>query len=127
VAQDGATLTHTATVQKRQMIDACGDEVDGWRVEAQESFTDPQTRRTEMSSYTYVVATQLGGTLIYEHTSPPAPNFVPPNTPIGAAPVPAQVPNPAASVGSAPSLDVQFSLAQLNPSPLAGPGGPAGL
>lgn len=67
----GATLVHQAQVTKRVPIDACGEMVDGWQVTAQQVYTDP-SGQSRASSYTYTIATQLGGMVIYEKIGPPA-------------------------------------------------------
>ena len=67
----GAVLVHQATVTKRVPVDACGDMVDGWQVTAQQVFTSANGE-SRVSSYTYTVATQLGGMVIYEKIGPPA-------------------------------------------------------
>src|SRR5213075_2369024 len=37
--KSGSSYTLNALVNKRSMVDACGEEVDGWEVNAQTSFT----------------------------------------------------------------------------------------
>lgn len=77
----GSTLVHQGTVGKRVPVDACGDMVDGWQVTSQQVFTSAAGASTAVS-YTYTVAPQLGGMLIYEKTGPPAnaPNAATANT-----------------------------------------------
>jgi hypothetical protein len=67
----GATLIHQGTVGKRVPVDACGDMVDGWQVTSQEVFTGG-AGQSSASTYTYTIATQLGGMPIYEKVGPPA-------------------------------------------------------
>jgi hypothetical protein len=67
----GSTLVHQATVQKRVPVDACGEMVDGWQVTSQQVFTNGAGQNTA-ASYTYTIATQLGGMPIYEMSGPPA-------------------------------------------------------
>lgn len=67
----GSTLVHQATVGQRVPVDACGEMIDGWQVSAQQVFTNA-AGQTVAVSYTYTVATQLGGMLIYEKSGPPA-------------------------------------------------------
>ena len=67
----GSTLVHQATVGQRVPVDACGEMIDGWQVSAQQVFTNA-AGQTAAVSYTYTIATQLGGMLIYEKTGPPA-------------------------------------------------------
>ena len=88
----GSTLVHQATVQKRIPVDACGDMVDGWQVTSQQVFTSA-AGQTSAVSYTYTVATQLGGMLIFEKSGPPA------NAPTAAA-----------------ADTVELTLGQLKPS-----------
>jgi len=86
----GQTIFADAAGRGRGRIDACGDLIDGWRVET------TQTRSDESGSvaYNYLIATQYGGVPILEeiHTT--------------------------AQDGS--KLDITFSLGQLHPDPLAG-------
>jgi len=88
----GATLRHEARVVDRQRVDACGDVVDGWFVEATQVFAggpDPAPRQ-----YDYVVSTQFGGVLTSE-----------------------RIVTDGVAQGL-PSVDVTFSLGQLTPDPL---------
>jgi hypothetical protein len=87
----GAVLQHQGKVLRRQRVDACGDVVDGWLVEATQTFTGTAGNTSASQTYRYVVATQLGGMLISEerHVASPQGN-----------------------------TDVTFSLGQLRPSPL---------
>jgi hypothetical protein len=86
----GSMLQHQAKVVKRERVDACGDVVDGWAIEATQTFSiGGQTAPPR--TYRYIVAPQLGGLIISEaiHT--------------------------ATSQGT---TDVTLSLGQLQPSPL---------
>jgi hypothetical protein len=86
-------LQHQAKVVKRERVDACGDVVDGWAVEATQTFSrGGQTAPPR--TYRYIVAPQLGGLIISEqiHTT----------TAQG-------------------TTDVTLSLGQLQPSPLPVP------
>src|SRR5581483_40289 len=68
----GAVLQHQAKVVKRERVDACGDVVDGWAVEATQTFSGAgQAAPTPPRSYRYIVAPQLGGIIISEeiHTT----------------------------------------------------------
>ncbi len=87
--RSGATLQHTATVVGRTRVDACGDVLDGWLVEATQVFSGPGGAVTR--EYDYVVATQFGGLLVSERVQS--------STPLGA-------------------VDVTFDLGQLEPLPL---------
>jgi hypothetical protein len=86
----GSVLQHQAKVVKRDRVDACGDIVDGWVVEATQTFSGPG-QTSPPRTYRYLVAPQLGGLIISEeiHTSSPQ-----------------------------GSTDVVLSLGQLKPSPL---------
>jgi hypothetical protein len=89
----GSVLQHQAKVVKRERVDACGDVVDGWAVEATQTFSrGGQTAPPR--TYRYIVAPQLGGLIISEqiHTT----------TAQG-------------------TTDVTLSLGQLQPSPLPVP------
>jgi hypothetical protein len=86
----GATLQHTAKVVERTRVDACGDVVDGWLVEARQVFSGPDGPSSR--EYTYIVATQRGGVLISEAYAQEIPGVT--------------------------GVDVVLSLGQLEPSPL---------
>lgn len=58
----GDVLVHDATVTRANRIDACGDIVEGWEIEAEQTFNGA-TR-----SYRYTFATQYGAMLIGETT-----------------------------------------------------------
>lgn len=60
--RSGQSIVHDATVLGRDRIDACGDLVDGWRVQATQSRTDAAGE----VSFNYLVAPQLGGLVIRE-------------------------------------------------------------
>lgn len=75
---DPATLAEESVVgvvKGHKQIDACGDRVDTWFVDADRTFryTDSRTgqTQTEESNYDYGVATQFGGLIIYEHLDVP--------------------------------------------------------
>lgn len=57
----GQAIVHDAKVLGRTRIDACGEVVDGWEVEATQVRSD-----NESTTYKYLVATQYGGLLIQE-------------------------------------------------------------
>lgn len=88
--RSGATLQHTATVKERVRVDACGDVVDGWMVEATQVFAGPTG--SSQRQYDYIVATQLGGVLVFERTRQ--------------------------ELSALGSIDLSIGLAQLEPSPL---------
>jgi hypothetical protein len=89
----GSVLQNQAKVVKRERVDACGDVVDGWVVEATQTFQGAG-QASPPRTYRYIVAPQLGGIIISEeiHTATAQGN-----------------------------TDVTFSLAQLKPSPLPAP------
>lgn len=58
----GRTVRLSGQVRDRERVDACGEIIDGWRVQA--TFEgDSSARRT----YNYIVAPQLGAILLAEH------------------------------------------------------------
>lgn len=59
----GQTLVHRAHVLARERVDACGEVVDGWAVEAEQTSSDPEA---PVVSYRYLVAPQYGGLIISE-------------------------------------------------------------
>src|SRR5207244_13199533 len=86
----GSELQNHAKVVKRERVDACGDFVDGWVVEATQTFSGT-AQTAPPRTYRYIVAPQLGGIIISEeiHTATAQGN-----------------------------TDVTFTLGQLKPSPL---------
>jgi len=88
----GSVLEHRAKVVKRERVDACGDVVDGWAVEATQTFSGPgQVGSAPARSYRYIVAPQLGGVIISEEVH---------------------------TTTAQGTTDVTLSLGQLQPSPL---------
>lgn len=89
-ARTGSVLQHQARVLRRERVDACGEIVDGWAVEATQTFSG-SAQTAPPRTYRYIVAPQLGGIVISEevHVTSPQGN-----------------------------TDVVFSLGQLRPSPL---------
>ena len=63
--KSGNSIQLQGTVTKRNPVDACGDEVDGWQIDATRTFSGPDFS-TFSGSYSYELATQLGGILIFE-------------------------------------------------------------
>ena len=84
----GEVLSHDGTVVGRQLVDACGEVVDGWRVEGSQTFGGAQNRSR---TYDYGVATHLGGILIEEDVE---------------------------GASADGTLDVVFTIGELSPSPL---------
>lgn len=86
----GQTIVQEAAVRGRARIDACGDLVDGWRVETTQTRSDV----AGSVSYNLLIATQYGGVPILEEISTTAAD------------------------GS--ELNITFTLGQLDPDPLPG-------
>jgi len=84
----GQVLQHQAQVIRRERVDACGEIVDGWAVEATQTFSG---QGTAARTYRYIIAPQLGGLMISEQVKVTAPEG---------------------------TLDVTFSLGQTKPTPL---------
>lgn len=59
----GQTLVHRAHVLARERVDACGEVVDGWAVEAEQTSSNPNA---PVVTYRYLVAPQFGGVIISE-------------------------------------------------------------
>jgi hypothetical protein len=85
----GQVLQHQAQVVRRERVDACGEIVDGWAVEATQTFSGQSS--TAARTYRYIIAPQLGGLMISEQVKVTAPEG---------------------------TLDVTFSLGQTKPVPL---------
>jgi hypothetical protein len=88
-AKTGQTIVDQATGKGRARIDACGDLVDGWRVET----TQSRSGAAGSVAYNYLIAPQYGGVPILEEVSTTAED------------------------GS--TFDVTFTLGQLNPDPVS--------
>lgn len=58
------TLEHDLTVTKRKQVDACGEMIDGWAAEGNQTFSSAE--RSYTRKYDVIVATQLGALLISE-------------------------------------------------------------
>jgi hypothetical protein len=68
-SQSGRTIVHQARVGSPERIDACGKLMDGWAVTATQQSTQEDTdggTSAAAYNYTYIVAPQHGGVLIYE-------------------------------------------------------------
>ncbi|MGH9004753.1 MAG: hypothetical protein ACRDYV_16635, partial [Acidimicrobiia bacterium] len=87
-SRSGQVLQHQAQVVRRERVDACGEIVDGWVVEANQTFSGSGTATR---TYRYIIAPQLGGVMISEQVKITAPEG---------------------------TLDVTFSLGQTKPAPL---------
>lgn len=62
------TVTHTIDVRNRQRYNACGTLVDGWFVNASQTF---QGRDNTTRNYDYTVGTSVGSLIIFEHVETP--------------------------------------------------------
>jgi hypothetical protein len=73
--QTGTQVTITGEVKGKKQVDACGERVDTWLIDAVESyrFSDPDTFQTETieADYDYGVAPQFGGMILYEKVIAP--------------------------------------------------------
>jgi hypothetical protein len=73
--QTGTQVTITGEVTGKKQVDACGERVDTWLIDAVESyrFSDPDTLQTETieADYDYGVAPQFGGMILYERVVAP--------------------------------------------------------
>lgn len=65
------TLRHTGVVKERRRVDACGELVDGWFVDAAQESVNPTSGEQTQRNYDYTVATQMGGMLVFEHVATP--------------------------------------------------------
>jgi hypothetical protein len=86
----GSVLQNQAKVLTRARVDACGEVVDGWAVQATQTFSGAG-QTAPPRSYRYIIAPQFGGIIISEelHTT-----------------------------GPQGTTDVTLSLGQLKPAPL---------
>ena len=62
----GQTIIHEATVLGRERVDACGELVDGWAVEARQTTTNGDAGPAAQVTYRYILATQYGGMMVSE-------------------------------------------------------------
>ena len=73
--QTGAQVTITGQIKGKKQVDACGERVDSWFVDAVETlrYNDPESFQTETieADYNYGVAPQFGGMLVYERVEAP--------------------------------------------------------
>lgn len=73
--QTGTQVTITGEVKSKKQVDACGERVDTWLIDAIETyrFSDPETFQTETieADYDYGVAPQYGGMILYEKVVAP--------------------------------------------------------
>lgn len=110
----GATYILYGRIINRQRVDACGDVVEGWAVEAQTVFKDPRASTAQNATFRYFVDTANGGQLIYERVDKlSSPAFPLNGTPLDAA-IPAP-PQPPSTPNAAPASE--WSLARRDPKP----------
>lgn len=86
--RSGQSIIHDGKVLGRDRIDACGDLIDGWAVEATQARSDSAGDVT----YDYLVATQYGAMIIREHV--------------------------VQTLADGSQIDVTYTLGQLDPDPL---------
>lgn len=70
----GAQVTISGTVKGKKQVDACGDRVDAWFVDATITYRYPNENgqnETYEANYDYGIATQYGSLLVYEHIDAP--------------------------------------------------------
>lgn len=91
--KSGQTIVHDATVLGRERVDACGELVDGWAVEAHQVSSGGRGQGMDVK-YKYLVAPQMGGMLIFEQSKFTLNNVV---------------------------YDLKFNIGQLTPDPLPAP------
>ena len=69
-ATTGTVIRHQGTVVRKTRVDACGDIVEGWLVEATQTASNDQTTGpVSERKYFYNIATQLGSLFIAENTT----------------------------------------------------------
>ena len=69
-AGSGTVIRHQGTVVRKTRVDACGDVVEGWLVEATQTASNDQTTGpVSERKYFYNIATQLGSLFIAENTT----------------------------------------------------------
>lgn len=66
-----AVITHEGETIQRQPVDACGEMIDSWFVDAKQTFTAPDGT-TYVTNMQYGIATQLGGMIVLEHFEVPS-------------------------------------------------------
>jgi hypothetical protein len=111
----GATYILYGRIVNRQRVDACGDVVEGWAVEAQTVFKDPRSSTAQNATFRYYVDTNNGGQIVYEKVSP----INTPQNPANGTPLDAAVPaSPEAPDNPAAAPASEFSLATRDPQPI---------
>jgi hypothetical protein len=125
----GTVAIHDGFVDKRDFVDACGDLIQGWRVNSRQTFingsaaTGDATQSAVVAQYDYMFAPQYGGMLIYEKISPPDVNSTPIPTPpvIPGSPTP-NIPSPPTTLPPLPvalpgiGVTYEYTLGQLHPT-----------
>lgn len=92
VSRTGDTYVQDALVAGRARIDACGELIDGWRVTSTQTTSESPGSTV---SFSYLVATQYGGMPVQEQIS--------------------------TTTEDGSTLDVVFTIAQVDPTPLEAP------
>ncbi|HUQ39451.1 MAG TPA: hypothetical protein VM030_04805 [Acidimicrobiales bacterium] len=64
--KSGQTLVHDAKVLGRERVDACGEVVDGWAVEAHQVTNATEASPAMDVTFKYLIAPQMGGMPIFE-------------------------------------------------------------
>lgn len=63
-------LRHEGTLIRRHRVDACGEVIDSWLVQATQEFTSV-TQQRPSKTYNYAIGTQFGGIIVFEHVETP--------------------------------------------------------
>lgn len=114
------TWRYAATVRKRKVYDACGENVQGWFVDGERTVRALRRDPVEID-YDYAVATHFGGLIVFEHQALPCegsksnpdydPSIQDPNHPNA---------NPVLYSCPSPTLMFDANIGQLIPDPLSG-------
>jgi hypothetical protein len=60
-------------VVERRRVDACGTLIDGWFVDGDQVFSG--ATETFQRDYNYIIATQRGGIIVFEHVETPCTTY----------------------------------------------------
>lgn len=105
----GASLVLNGEVIGRDLVDVCGELIQGWLVNATENFNGGRNGTTAPDvftrTYTYVVSTNLGGVIVREQYD----ETVGANSAAGSSPAPSP---------SDGRYELDLTLGQVTPSPL---------
>jgi hypothetical protein len=120
----GAVIIHDGLVEKRDFVDACGDLIQGWKVNSRQTYIYG-VGSPVVAQYDYMFAPQYGGLLIYEKIGPPDLNNFP--LPVALPPVGSPTPNIPSPPTTLPALPIklpglgtvyEYTVGQLHPSDL---------